>query len=556
MTDQYKRNTIKGLGLVAASAAVSGCAVFDWLKGTKPPRAINCSDNTYAVFDAHAHFFNASDLNAGRYLAGPVANDLVKYENSETLVKLMKFAGNIIQSAGNKIAPSADQELLSLRSDKQIKSLQLESANNFSYVNNEDYMRASEDFYHVAKDSGKAVEFNQLLLEAKTEEIIKAQEKGIFLESEQMAIPTFSDTTLLNAIQRQNLPQLKRQPKALSQQIKHGILSIDDVTAFLLRILSKRTTNLGEYQYRFSTAANQGKSPIVIGATDVLVDFDYWLGVENHDSSIESQIELHAEIRNRYGNFTVPILGVNPIKVITKGTAYIKLIKRAFQQYGFSGVKLYPTLGYSPNGDLHSDMNGRFEKGDLPSIPSTKQVKDALYKIYEVCLESDAIVMTHASRGKGITKSATEYASYKYWQPVLERFPNLKVNFGHLGGNKDSDWNKGFLNLLASSKYPNVYGDLGYWFENKNKADLVNLFTYMRTLDQGVFDKVLYGTDFFMMTTENDWDSYLNWTYENVGQLVSEKIISAEEMDALFYKNSKRLFAESVNSCASAIGNR
>jgi hypothetical protein len=286
MIDINKRKTIKALGLVTASTAMSGCAVYDWLIGTNPPRIINCTDNTYGIFDAHAHFFNASDLNAGRYLTGPVTNDLVKYENSKTIVKLMKFVGNIIQGAGNSLAPSAEQELRILRADNSTKPKSLESAKHFTYLNNEDYLRASEDFYRIVKNAGKTDEFNQLFIEAKSEEILKSQEKGIFSNSMELAPKTFSETTLLNAIQRQNAISLTREDKELRQLIKHKILSIDDVIAFLLRMFSKRSTNLGEYQYRFSTSRGEGMAPRVIGVADVMVDFDYWLGVENHESSI------------------------------------------------------------------------------------------------------------------------------------------------------------------------------------------------------------------------------------------------------------------------------
>jgi len=175
----------------------------------------------------------------------------------------------------------------------------------------------------------------------------------------------------------------------------------------------------------------------------------------------------------------------------------------------FFGVKIYPALGYDP-----SDYR--------------------LWPIYKICQEYKIPVLTHCG-GETVSTSETilevyegeekvvikannrKEMAYKLndpnrWKLVLEKFPNLKLNFAHFGGyetweevtpvnlNDDPQQRKEtIINFIK--KYSNVYADFSYNIvENKLSKNLKTVLYY----SEEVRDKTMFGTDYWVVNPEGD----------------------------------------------------
>jgi predicted TIM-barrel fold metal-dependent hydrolase len=311
------------------------------------------------------------------------------------------------------------------------------------------------------------------------------------------------------------------------------------------RMFRKRSANLAEYKQRYSTV----KSEYVSHTADVLVDFDYWLGGKESCSSMQEQVQLHEKIHQMTDGFNLPILGVNPIKVILDEDEYLRFIDSTLKRGIFRGVKLYPTLGYSPDGELIKDFAKHLKEfPDDVDLPTKESMRSALDKIYNLCKKYDAFVMAHTDRSKGVTPTSPKLTSPEQWENVLKRHPSLKVNFGHMGELVDIEcarfsWTHRFLRLMNT--YDNVYGDLGYWFE-LTKVDGVQLLDgIIRSLDadpEKLYRRVMFGTDWYMIGTERRWQKYMTNSVNSFRSKVEQGQISQQNMDNLFRHNAARLF--------------
>jgi len=215
--------------------------------------------------------------------------------------------------------------------------------------------------------------------------------------------------------------------------------------------------------------------------------------------------ELVALKQSNLGNQIFPFVCADP-----RRENLLDFVKSYIDQ-GFSGIKLYPPLGFWP-----------FDEKLMP--------------VYEYAAQNNLPVLTHCSRGgiyyrgdtdqwqthpktghrlerkrnNKFTEYFTDPANYKY---VLEQFPTLKLCFAHFGG--ETEWNK-YLNgngsdeirsswyyiirkYLENENYPNVYTDISFTLSHLDFVPLLNV-----TLEiPKVKDHILFGSDFYMVKQES-----------------------------------------------------
>ena len=144
-----------------------------------------------------------------------------------------------------------------------------------------------------------------------------------------------------------------------------------------------------------------------------------------------------------------------------------------------------------------------------------------LAALYELCDSLGVPVMAHANDSAGRDAAHDELASSVGWTELTKKMPALKrlyVNAGHFGGalkHESGDWTDGFVSLMKNEGPLRVYGDLGYWSELagdsaevKNKIGRV-LATKLSG-SETVADRVMYGSDWLMLSQEPGWQSYAN----------------------------------------------
>lgn len=209
-----------------------------------------------------------------------------------------------------------------------------------------------------------------------------------------------------------------------------------------------------------------------------------------------------------------PFFAVNP-----KRENHFELMKKAVEERGFPGVKLYPSLGYPVQ---HPD----------------------LMNVYAYCEENEIPLMMHCNKGGFyVEESFIDYCNPVHWEPILEEYPNLTLCFAHFGGHETlsfpdglsgDSWGRKILDLLKHDRFPNLYADISYHADMMSDPDLEQryLSNLASLLEQPVVqDKILFGTDSWMLR--------LNMSDELFWSFFTEKL-SAEHFSRIATVNPKR----------------
>lgn len=203
----------------------------------------------------------------------------------------------------------------------------------------------------------------------------------------------------------------------------------------------------------------------------------------------------------------IPYLALDPRRVDIEGSKnnLYELFLEAFSDVDtpFFGVKCYPSLGYFP-WDIRLDP------------------------IFQICAEKGIPVLTHCGgttvssfRKKFTLKdengyrefimpgnSRAERANYMnspdHWEPVLNKYNNLKINFGHFGG--DSNWaelgetgsNDRLEKIFSLMENPNlnVFADFSFTLIEEK---LFNIFKEVLDSRPEIAARTLYGTDYWVV---------------------------------------------------------
>jgi uncharacterized protein len=246
------------------------------------------------------------------------------------------------------------------------------------------------------------------------------------------------------------------------------------------------------------------------------VDFDYMNAGMPKYPFLRQIEDLHllAKKVNEKENKLIPFLGIDP-----RRPGLFDLVREYVEEKGFRGLKLYPGQGFFPNDPRLDQVYAYAEKYQLPITTHCIPVNKNHFR-YRPTKE----MIAKASTMKGIydekdAKNSYRFAKYlnhPYWYgELLKDFPNLKINLAHFGGNeewnkyldntpprteKDISWYSLIRDLLKN--HPNVYADISFTVYDRSLYPLLkNLLNseYQRTDICSPKDKVLFGTDFYML---------------------------------------------------------
>ncbi len=218
----------------------------------------------------------------------------------------------------------------------------------------------------------------------------------------------------------------------------------------------------------------------------------------------------------RYPGRILPFAKVNPAR-----TDSYEIFRDSVESGACVGLKLYPSLGYSIQGDnMNNTMNA----------------------VLDLCNELEVPVLLHCNDA-GFRKSPidAQFCNPGHWLPVLDKHANLKVCFGHFGGQSqngkavwtapslpDDSWASAILDMME--RYPGrVYADVSYHSEqHKNSAAAEN---YRKNLlavlsDDRYRRQVLWGTDYHLLrmdATDTDYTrEFLDLVGEELFTMISQ----------------------------------
>ncbi|HUX96304.1 MAG TPA: amidohydrolase family protein [Bacteroidales bacterium] len=226
-----------------------------------------------------------------------------------------------------------------------------------------------------------------------------------------------------------------------------------------------------------------------------------FLGINTVNYSLEEIAELFDKYFRGYEYDILP--GERQAKLYSKmGTAKVDLEDMIFRRkekqdndfysYLFAGIKLYPPLGFDP----------------WPSH-NARELEKVRF-LYSECIRKKIPLTVHCSDGGFITSPDSDALTdpANKWEKVLSQvqFKNLKLNFAHLGNQKDgkSDWQQAILSAIEGNR--NIYTDCSCITSNVD--DYV---TVSRIINPGNERNILFGTDFIInLIWSESYNQYLD----------------------------------------------
>jgi predicted TIM-barrel fold metal-dependent hydrolase len=197
---------------------------------------------------------------------------------------------------------------------------------------------------------------------------------------------------------------------------------------------------------------------------------------QNFERQLRGTIEAAVQRPGRI----FPFVAVNP-----RRATHFDVMRRAVEEMGFCGVKLYPSLGYAV---------------DTP----------AMRKVYAYCMQADLPLLVHCTDG-GFYRDTAAIANSDpdQWDPVLDDYPELRLCFGHCGGWRGlvgggtpapESWAETVIGYVRS--FPNVCADLSYHVDMMSGGAMAtDYFLTLRALlaDPETAGRLLFGTDSWLV---------------------------------------------------------
>lgn len=277
--------------------------------------------------------------------------------------------------------------------------------------------------------------------------------------------------------------------------------------------------------------------------------------------SFETQLEEVKDIKRYYPANFFPFLGIDPrhkaghdlvawARPNFENGVRHKLSNKVYPF--FSGIKLYPALGFFPFDPRLEELYAYAEKNQLPVMTHCTRVGSQYIgsKIESLIPLQPAMITVANNVNVLQAKNSIEQRIQNFYNqgwvknsklgmndracdlfghpdnyiPLLEKFPNLKICLAHMGGSNEIldapasgelgeiraiDSPGWFERISAMMKvYPNLYTDISYTLSDFAKTDSVlynRVVAFLNTEDNNgkpLAERVLFGTDFFMTEQE------------------------------------------------------
>lgn len=343
--------------------------------------------------------------------------------------------------------------------------------------------------------------------------------------------------------------------RLLSRKDTNKRKSFEKIVAFL--DIAQKRSQLDIFELAYEAGRQYDSSVRIVGLT---MNMDY---MDNHISyrqiSFAAQLEGVKDIKRYYPANFFPFLGIDPRH--KSGNDLVNWAKQYFltglEHNGtvypfFSGIKLYPALGFFPFDTKLEAIYAYAEANELPIITHVTRVGSQYIgnRITDLIPHTPAMMMPDQFSQNAIQAQNNIYqriAAYyqKGWIvnndrgdndyscdlfshpenyiPILEKYPNLKICLAHMGGSneiaspveKDASlaeirtvdpelWFDRIMSMMI--EYPNLYTDISYTVSDLDRPVVLNrILQFLATSDKNgvpLSERVLFGTDFFMTEQE------------------------------------------------------
>jgi predicted TIM-barrel fold metal-dependent hydrolase len=176
------------------------------------------------------------------------------------------------------------------------------------------------------------------------------------------------------------------------------------------------------------------------------------------------------------------------------GTTALEMVAQAVESRGFLGVKLYPPVGFAPMDNAALQ----------PRLAFAGALDRALLALYAYCAAGEVPILTHASASNEYALGLRFLVEPARWAPVLERFPTLRLNLGHFGGEVRA-WIDVAVALI--DRHPNVYADLSnsaLVYDDAAASRLAALLGELFSRHPKLKRRLMYGSDWWLSMLDPD----------------------------------------------------
>ena len=243
------------------------------------------------------------------------------------------------------------------------------------------------------------------------------------------------------------------------------------------------------------------------------------------------------------------------------------LVRRAIEEEGFLGVKLYPPMGFRAFGNATACQSYPMTFDVIKRLNDTgtteascayakvgSRLDAALAGLYDYCQSSGAAVIAHANNSNQANMDFGKRADPAYWIGVFERWPRLSVLLAHFGSFKHASdgnqikegtpvgtWEWRLGEYIQSNPEAPVFTDFSYLDEifKKSGKDLATYASWVRrwiaTFDPHC-EHLVFGTDWLMLAASPHYPNYVSHVKAFFGQLG----LNDAQLKQVFYSNAIR----------------
>jgi len=478
------------------SAAIIGLAGCNDVREAAPTRPADNILNR-PIIDAHAHVFNAKDLPAFEFIHECY---IERYAGLalEPLMPLFKSYAESVQAK----APDYAQEIAALHASDA-------ATNRYDATE-----ILSEAFFKLSAGNVTPKPFIVPEPAGQTELFTRLSTK--------VAAPQSAPPQNLSRVMAERLltPAPDDRDKALAATLfkgSHG--QIRQLLTWFAEFTQYRRARIEAWGTLI-----EGTGPRFV--MPALVDYAYSLArIADTKVPIGQQIRLMGELARRQptGRLVDGYVAFNPVRHVLDPEHVALMLDDAVDQQGFVGAKIYPPMGFQASGNDTLNMSlFQWRDVDVPDLGA--KIEKSLWWLYDYCARKDLTILVHTAPSNspagnpydGVGAEITQANNWtlrpnpKYWAPVLEKYPKLRVNLGHFGGAYDIRHNKEWADSVVGlmRQYPNVYADFADYdlvLDNnsgqlKEKSRLASYLAQRSASDRELLGKrLMFGTDWEML---------------------------------------------------------
>lgn len=215
------------------------------------------------------------------------------------------------------------------------------------------------------------------------------------------------------------------------------------------------------------------------------------------------QLKELSELKVKYPEIH-PFVHIDP-----RRNGYMDLLKRCVEDWRFSGVKLYPPLGYFPYDEKLYPVYEYCQNNNLPVVAHCSPFNPVHFKGRKKEL-LDLLSVAHnpiETKGKNRKELCSQFTHPLNYEVILKDFSKLKICLAHFGSEymwgkflEEPDFNNNWFVIIKDlmKKYKNIYSDISFTLNNQQYFPLLKVIMSDKTLRK----QILFGSDYYMVETK------------------------------------------------------